>query len=815
MRRGGVPVLVGVGLVVLTLAAYGPVWRNDFINLDDNDGIVDNPNVSGGLTPRDVRWAWTTFRQGNWIPLTWLSFQLDASLSPPGPGGRHVPDPVLFHAQNLFWHTATVVLLFCTLRRMTGALWRSAFVAALFAVHPLHVESVAWATERKDVLSTFFLVLTLLAYARYAERPDRVRYLLVLVPFVLGLLAKPMLVSLPLCLLLLDYWPLRRWQAAPVAEPTRVDTGTKNSGRKGRVMTPNATVQEPDAGRSVRGLLLEKLPLLAVSSASAVVTVIAQRSSEAVRSLSAVPVPDRLANAVLSCGWYLEKTFWPSGLALFYPHPQGDWAWGPVLAWAAVLLAITMLVLALVRRGPYLAVGWLWFLITLVPVIGLVQVGAQARADRYAYVPHVGLFVALVWGTAELLDRSRLPRALPAAAAAGCLAVLAAATWVQVGYWHDTGTVWDRSLAVMPDNEMARKNLAGYLYNEANHRAERGWKEGDPDLLSEAQRDYARAVELQPTDTAYRYNYALLLLRRGEAEKAGGELCGVVRLGSNHENAWYNLGLARLRVGHSVAAEKAFRRAAEINPGAADTRAQLGTALWDQGRYDEARSLWEGVLHDQPDQAEALAGMGLVLLREGKHDEAADKLTRAVRVGASPARWSLLGVAWGRLGQWPKAAAAHARAAQLLEQAARLFSRPPAEELAVYHRRLAHALRHVGQADEAAREYARSLELDRLWLWTTREKAWRLATDPDAGRRDSAEARDLAEQVCQSLRDPPAAALDTLAAAQAACGQFAEAADVARKALARALPEESRAVAARLRLYEQHKPYLAGKDRPQ
>jgi tetratricopeptide (TPR) repeat protein len=648
MRRLPVPALVSAGLVALTLAAYAPLWGNDFIDLDDGLYVWQNPHVLGGLTADNVAWAWTTTHAGFWLPLTWLSLQLDASLCPAGPGGG--PSPVLAvvcHAQNLFWHTATVVLLFYTLRRMTGALWRSALVAGLFAVHPLHVESVAWATERKDVLSTFFLVLTVLAYARYAERPSARRYLLVLVCFVLGLLAKPMLVTLPFGLLLLDGWPLGRWARSAAG------------GQGGQAAGKSPPAPKPLFGAGARGLLLEKLPLLAVAVAASVVTVLAQRGTTAVRPLGEISLSARAANAAAAYGWYLGKTFWPAGMSLFYRHPRGDWQWGPVLAGAAALLALTALVIAQARRRPWLAVGWLWFVGTLVPVIGLLQSGDQARADRFVYVPHVGLLVALVWGAAELLERLRVPAAARAAAAAVCLAGLAAAAAVQVGFWHDQKIAWEHALAVDPGNDRALYNLGNEAFRRAVAEPDGGRAR---ELLDRAGRHYRDALALRP-DPRYHHALGLLLLTRGELPEARQELEAALALDPDF-------------------------------PDAADAHARLGTILWREGKADKAEAEWNRALARDPAEAEARAGLAFLQLRGGNYREAALQLAAVAR---SPEALSQLGVALGKLGHWRPAAQAHAEAVRRQEAQARLLSRPDPRTLDLYRARL----------DAARREAAR------------------------------------------------------------------------------------------------------------
>ncbi len=415
--------LVAAALVVVTFVAYGPVKDNGFIYLDDYDYVPRNPVVLEGLTAKGVRWAFATFAIANWHPVTWLSHMLDCDLfrvqaaaGPPEqwPGGHHLTSVAL--------HAANSVLLFLLFARMTGARWRSALLAALFALHPVHVESVAWVAERKDVLSTFFGLLALLAYVDFSRRAGGGRYAAVLVCFALSLMSKPMLVTLPFAMLLLDFWPLRR-------------------------RDPDG----PGVPVSLRRLLLEKLPLLALSAASSVVTVVAQRSGGAIVQLAHIGFTDRVANALVSYGRYLLKTLWPAGLALQYPHPI-RWPTATVLAAAAGVGAITALALATRNRWRFLFVGWFWFLGTLVPVIGLVQVGSQSMADRYNYVPMIGLLVAIVWGAAALLADRRPIRAGAAVAAVAALVALGAAAHARTRLWRDTETIVRDSLAKAPGN---------------------------------------------------------------------------------------------------------------------------------------------------------------------------------------------------------------------------------------------------------------------------------------------------------------------------------------------------------------------------
>ncbi len=411
-------------LVAAVVIVYGATISFDFVGCDDPDYVTANVHVMNGLSLDGVRWAFTAFDQGNWHPLTWLSHMLDATLFPkdmPGQAGWH-------HLTNLLLHAANTVLLFLVLKRLTQAHWPSAMVAALFALHPLHVESVAWVAERKDVLSTFLGLLAMAAYARYVERPSVSRYLPIFFLLALGLMAKPMLVTLPFVMLLLDYWPLERL---------------------GR-------------GRPLRLPILEKLPLLALAAASSVVTFFAQQSSGAVMGLQDCPFSLRLGNAMFSYVMYLWKMVWPQDLALLYAFPFNLPLWY-ALASAAAVAAVTALVIWQTRRRPYLAVGWFWYLGMLVPVIGLVQIGAQARADRYTYLPLVGIFIMVAWGAADLLAfwRRRWMVLAPAA-----IAVLAACGWLasrQVAVWADTGTLFRHAIASGAELASAHYSLGDSL----------------------------------------------------------------------------------------------------------------------------------------------------------------------------------------------------------------------------------------------------------------------------------------------------------------------------------------------------------------
>lgn len=727
MRHNRLTLLVCTGLVGLTLLAYGRLWRNDFVNLDDLDAISQNPGVGLGLSKPGFDWAWTTFRTGNWIPLTWLSLQLDASLFRmlKGTLSSSVSPAAVVHAQNLFWHTATVLLLFLTWHRLTGAFWRSALVAALFAVHPLHVESVAWASERKDVLSIFFGVLALLAYSRYCERPGWGRYLVVAAALVLGLLAKPMLVTLPFVLLLLDWWPLQRFTS-----PKR---------ERGILSFP----------RSRFGLVWEKVPLLAITAAACVVAFLAQKHDGAVVSAAYLAFPDRLANAIVSCGWYLLKTFWPTGMAVYYCHPLNNWDWGSVLLSAGVLLGVMVLAMIRARQWPWLLVGWLWFLGTLVPVLGLVQVGEQARADRYCYLPHIGLFVALVWSAAALLDRLRTPVGLRAGLAGGCLGLLAAATWIQVGHWRDSVTLWSHALAVTIGNHRAHTGLGQFLLHQPMDEAYSG-------KLAQARDHFDQAVSLQPNNPKYHFNLGVALLYLGQLAEARKHLEASIGLDPHHVNAWHNLGVVQRRQGDPAAALVSFQRVLQLTPQAADAHSEMGLALWDLGRRDEARQEWETALRINPNEPEALNGLGLVLLRQGLYPSALERFSAAVAAAPGLSRaWNNLGVTLGRLRRWEEAQACQEKAVQL-EQTRRniLPNIPPADEVR-YRCQLGMILNALRQPEAAAGEYEKATQLEPCWPWINVARAWQLAADPEPLQRDPATAWELIRQAFQAARSVP------------------------------------------------------------
>ncbi len=604
MRRIGTFYL-GVGLLAITLAAYLPLWDNGFVNYDDEPDITTNPHVLGGLTRSNFAWAWTDTNGKYWQPLTWLSLQLDAELFAPQVDGSLTPLARAMHLENLAWHAASALLLFGLLRRLTGSQWRSFLVAALFALHPLRVESVAWAVERKDVLSVFWGMVTLWAYALYAAKPSWRRYLPVLVPYALTLLAKPMLITLPAALLLLDYWPLRRIAA----------------GRWG-------------------WLLVDKVPLAGLAFVVAVLAMVARIFNGSVVPLADIPLSARVANALTAYGWYVAHTVWPANLAILYPHPGRDWSWGATLAGAATLLVLTGLAAWQARRRPYLLVGWLWFVGSLVPVIGLAQGGTQAYADRFTYWPHVGLLVAAVWGLAALLRYCRVPAVISGLAGVLALSCLGAATWVQIGYWHDVGTLWERDLAVTGDDNALCHFDLGKFYLDG----------GRPDL---AEPHLAAAVHGRPTIAPFHYYFGLNLFSLGRVEEAATQFELAWQYYPLYPDAWYHLGLARLRLGQADVAADCFVQALAQRPGWAPALAGRGRAEWQLGQRAEAvRSFEDALRHDRKD-ADAWRGLGIAYLAEGRSAQAVAALSEAVGLRPDSAEFrSDLGAAFVQ-GQGP------------------------------------------------------------------------------------------------------------------------------------------------------------------
>ncbi|MDH7601033.1 MAG: tetratricopeptide repeat protein [Armatimonadota bacterium] len=533
--------LLSVLLVLSCLLVYHRASEFEFVNFDDDRYIVDNPIVVRGLTLEGVKWAFMSTYAANWHPLTWISHMLDCSLFGLD-AGRH-------HQVNVFIHCANSVVLFLVLVAMTGLPWRSAVVAALFAVHPLHVESVAWVAERKDLLSTFFWFSTLLAYNHYVHFRNARRYLLVFCLYALGLLSKPMPVSLPFILLLLDYWPLGRLRRCG---RTYLE-GVKKARKCGSL-----EVRSTDVFRQV---LLEKVPLFLLAAGSCVITVIAQRRGGAVVSMDTYPLGVRLANAAVSYVSYVIKTFWPLNLACFYPHPGASLPIWQVIGSLTALVLITVFAVIKANRAPYIAVSWFWYLVTLLPVIGLVQVGRQASADRYTYVPLVGIFVGIVWWVTEVVKRDRRLVLASGVMASLVLVVFAGLSYRQTTYWRDSISLFARAAAVTKNNGLAYYNLGCALFQA-----------GD---VVKARECIRKALDLLPGDALHYNSYGCDLLEQGIVDMAIVAFEKAVHADPHFDLAYVNLATAYIRAGERLEAVRVLRRALHENPRNTDAKEYL------------------------------------------------------------------------------------------------------------------------------------------------------------------------------------------------------------------------------------------------
>jgi hypothetical protein len=553
-----------IALSITTIAVFWQVRNHEFISFDDDDYVTENRHVQDGITLKGIAWAFSESHAHNWHPLTWLAHMLDCQMFGLK-AGRH-------HLVNLFFHIANTLLLFLILNRMTKGLWQSAFVAGLFALHPLHVESVAWVAERKDVLSTLFWMLTMGAYMHYVERPGYKRYLFVLAFFLLGLLSKPMLVTLPFVLLLLDYWPLRRVYAA-VADSRIGDATTAPASRKKKKQksqkqpqknTPQkvAVVKTRSLWPEIRPLLKEKIPLFVIAIIFCFVTSYAQH--RVVKTMELYPLGLRVANALISYVGYIGKMLWPVKLSIFYPYDYVTFFSWQTAAAALLLTAATYVTIRGVRHFPYLLVGWLWYLGTLVPVIGLVQVGLQSMADRYTYVPLIGAFIMIAWGAPELLNRWRYGSFALAPAALAIIFACIIMTYVQIGYWRNNIVLYEHAIEVTSANSWAQNNL-GYALDLKGKR-------------EEAVAHFQKAISISNEADAH-YNLGTVLASQGKLDDAINQFRESIRISPEYAKAHNNLGNAFLYQGRLDEAIASYREALRLNPDYTMAQENLKNAL--------------------------------------------------------------------------------------------------------------------------------------------------------------------------------------------------------------------------------------------
>jgi tetratricopeptide (TPR) repeat protein len=752
--------LLGALLIGLIAIAFWPLPDNGFIDYDDPFYVTNNPDVNGGLTAQSIKWAFTTLQVSNWHPLTWLSHMLDCEFFGLNPRAHHWV--------NLVLHTVNALLLLLLMRRLTGSLWRSGFVAALFAVHPMHVESVAWVSERKDVLSTLFFMLTVLSYLSYvnhrpsSKRTARVAYGLTLVCFALGLLSKPMLVTLPCVLLLLDFWPLRRVQW---------NCEANNLTRLG-------------------WLLLGKIPFFVLTGLSCAVTVMAQARGGSMAPTIDISLLQRAANSIIACGWYVWRLFAPTDLSIIYPllPERPEWQ---VIAATIVVVSLTGLVLWQAARRPWLLVGWLWFLGTLVPVIGLVQVGMQAYADRYTYLSYIGLFIALTWSVEEWTRRwpGRARVLLPAAVA--ILGACVLATRHQVRFWKNGETLYRHALAVTENNYIALNNLGFTLserreFEEAIKYCEASLKiaprfaeayntigcarlgQKKPELALPA---FEQAVIWRPNSALYRNNQGTALHELERYREAVLTYEGALQLEPDYADAHYNLGNSLRALGQSTNAIASYERAIALRPNLADAHLNLGYELLQLGRRVEARTAFERSLAVGKGSLKAHYILGKLSREEGDLIQAISHW-RAFLAGYpdhAAARTQLAAA----LGEQNNSTAA-------LTEAQEAIRRSP--NYAPAHFCLAVLLDQQGRTTEAVRAYEETLKLNPEDAEALNNLAWTLTSCPDDKIRNGPRAVELARRACELTRSQSALLLGTLAAAYAEAGRFAEAITTAESA---------------------------------
>jgi len=766
-------------LALITLAAFWPVVWNEFTEYDDPDYVTSNPHVQAGLSWQGLDWAFGRLHgeRTYWHPLTWVSHMLDCQLFGLKPAGHHLV--------NLLFHTFNAVLVFLVFRRMTGAFWRCAVLACLFALHPLQVDTVAWVAERKNLLSGLFWLLTMWAYTRYAEGRGRNAegtmqnaqssipysasdntqhassfYLLSLLFFALGLMCKPVLVTLPFVLLLLDYWPLQRSQPSSL---------------------------NPQPWTAFR-LAAEKAPFFLLAGVSSVITIVSHRALMALGDAAAgLPLEARVENAVVSYVRYLGKTVWPSRLAVFYPHPVSWETWVVVLS-GALLLTLSALSIAKARSRPYLLVGWFWFLGVLVPFIGVIQAGSQAMADRFVYVPIIGLLLAIVWGAHDAAARWRQRDFTLSACATAAALLCLALTHRQIGYWKNHGTLFRHALAVTENNADAHYNLATRL-------AKRG-------AFDEAIRHYEEAVRISPEDVDSHTGLGYALVGTGRFVEAIEQYRESLRLNPGDTTAHNNLGDLLARQGRVDEAIEHLTESLRLDSKNPEAHANLGLALARRGSYPEAIAHYRAALEVWTNHANVRNDLGEALARSGQVDEAIEQFTEALRLedNCSETHY-LLGLALAQKKDWK-------RAGQHLLSALRLN---PNSAVACHQLGLLSMIEH--KPSLAVEYWRQAARLDPNWPEPLNNLAWILATDPRPELRDGPAALKLAARAAELSGTNNAQVLDTLAAAYAETGRFAEATNAIQEAIAlSAAAKATNSIAEfrlRLNLYQKRRPYRA------
>lgn len=738
-------IAICVSLALATIIAYEPVRLNGFVNYDDDLYVTENPNVNKGITGDSILWAFTTGHYNSWHPLTWLSHMLDCQLFGLKPAGHHVT--------NLLFHIANTLLLFWILKRMTGAIRQSVFVAAVFALHPLHVESVAWIAERKDVLSGFFWMLTIACYARYTEQPNMRRYLLVLLVFASGLMAKPMLVTLPFVLLLLDYWPL------------------------GRLEWGN---------RSALRMVKEKVPLLILSVASSVITFIVQQKGGAMDIGESYSFGVRTSNALVCYVSYLIKMAYPTNLAVLYPHPGNSLPMWQVIVSLLIIVVASVVVIYTGRRRRYLVAGWFWYLGTLVPVIGLVQVGAQAMADRYTYLPLIGIFIMVSWGAADLAAQWRYRNTGLGITAGVILVVMLISTRMQLRYWQDNLKLFEHSAAVTKNNFIMHDSFGGALFENGQ--------------LDEAIAQFKEALRINPKYSGAKRNIGIVFLKQGKIDESIKVLTEVVNSKGNQPKAHNYLGLAYAEKGELDKAIQHYKEAIRLKPDYVEAIGNLGIALKEHGQATEAIKEWKRALLLKPDEPNIHYNMGLAMAEQGDYDQAIRHFNASLTAEPNWAQAHYnLGCAYYQQDKFDLTIKHCIEALRL---------KPDYPDA---HYNLGLVLARQGKYDDAIKHFAKVVELDPNSVDALENAAWLLATISDVSVGDANKAVEYAERACELTGYKDIRALDTLAASYAAAGRFDDAVKAAQLAVDAARNGNQEKLAGeiqdRIKLYQLGRPY--------
>lgn len=580
-----IKLLIILLLIIITIAAYWQLTECDFISFDDNLYVTENSYVQDGLTYKGIIWAFTTFHAGNWHPLTWLSHMLDCELYGLNPMGHHWT--------NLLFHMANTLLLFFIFQKMTGAIWKSAFVAALFAVHPLHVESVAWVAERKDVLSTFFGLLMIIAYYRYVNKSNIANYLLIILFLSLGLMAKPMLVTMPFVLLLLDIWPL-----------TRLNLSLN---------------QLPCQNSNLMPLIWEKIPLIILAVISIILTFLAQQSRGAVQPLELIPINYRIANALIAYSGYFIKAIWPQYLSVFYPHLGINQPIWKVVSSTLFLIGICFWAIRVSKKYPYMLVGLLWYIITLLPVIGLIQVGAQSMADRYTYIPLTGLFIIFTWGMHDLLSKNK--KYLTSILSLSAVIIISAISLIsfdQVKDWKNSAALFENAINVTDDNWLSHNNLGAELYNK--------------EKFDESVFHFQEALKIKPLYFSALYNLGKAYHKKDKLDKAAFYYNNALKIKPGHEDTHNNLANLLFALGKIDKSASHYTSILRINPDNADVHNNLGYLLVTQKKRKEALLHFNEALRINPKHADALYNLGCLMMKQGKSEEAIAHLAKFLTV---------------------------------------------------------------------------------------------------------------------------------------------------------------------------------------